>query len=89
MGQLKLVEAADAELLAETGAFSGPNERTVQLLADLESAWDSADRDLGKRAAECIRELIQQKEQATALMLESTALLKTALARINALRSLI
>lgn len=87
MGQLKLVAPLDAAPFAEPDAASAPNERAMQLLAELERAWGGADRDLGMRAAACIRELLQQKEQATALILESSALLKTALARLHALRS--
>jgi hypothetical protein len=86
MRQLKLVAAPHAAPVAE---ISGADDRMAQLLGELEQAWDGADRELGVRAARCIRELIQQKEQATALMLESSALLKTALQRLHALRALI
>lgn len=89
MGQLKLVPALEAPLAADNDLSIGANDRTVQLIADLERAWGGADRDLGVRAAKCIRELIQQKEQATVLMLESSALLKNALGRLHALRALI
>lgn len=87
MAQLTLVPAL--ETAPATGNALDPGERTAQLLADLERAWGGADRELGARAAKCIRELIQQKEQATALMLESSALLRTALTRLHALRALI
>jgi hypothetical protein len=88
VAQLKLVAAPAAAPSTETQAALGPNEM-ARLLAELDRAWGGADRELGARAAKCIRELIQQKEQATALMLESSALLRTALTRLHALRALI
>ncbi|BCJ91534.1 hypothetical protein IZ6_22690 [Terrihabitans soli] len=86
--QLKLIKTIDI-LPDANGVPPGSNERMAALLADLERAWGGADRDLGVRAATCIRELIQQKEQAMSLMLESSSLLKDALTRLHALRALI
>jgi aminoglycoside phosphotransferase len=85
---LKLVAAVDVVDPADF-AIEGTQETTAQLLAALERGRGSIDRDLALRAAQCIRELIDQKEQATELMLESSALLKTALTRLHALRALI
>jgi hypothetical protein len=86
MGHLKLV-AVDVVDPAEF-AIVGADEPTAQLLADLERGW-GLDRDLAVRAAHCIRELVHQREQAAALMLDSSALLKAALGRLHALKALI
>lgn len=87
--QLKLVGAPEAAPVAETRTVSGASPRTAQLLAELENSWGGANRELGARAAQCIRELVQQKELATTLMLESSALLKNALERLQAVRAMI
>jgi hypothetical protein len=89
MAQLKLVRALDAVPANDTGIASGADGRTAQLLAELDRAGSGADRELRARAAGCIRELIQPKDQATALMLESSALLRTALVRLQRLRILL
>lgn len=87
MRHIKLVVPLDADPAADVRHGQSENERTARLLADLDRAWGGVDQELGTRAAKCIRELIQQKEQVTEMMLESTALLKTALARLHALRA--
>jgi hypothetical protein len=85
---LKLVAASGFVDPADF-AILGAGETTAQLLSELERSRRGVDPDLGARAAKCIRELMEQKEQATALMLESSALLKTALNRLHALRAMI
>lgn len=88
MRQLKLVSTT--EFLDPVDATSmSANEKIALLIADLERGRGGVDRDLGARAATCIRELVEQKEIAMALMLESSALLRTALHRLNALKGII
>jgi hypothetical protein len=87
MRHMKLVVPSGADPVADVLHEQSANERTARLLADLDRTWDGVDQELGMRAAKCIRELIQQKEQVTVMMLESTALLKTALARLHGLRA--
>jgi hypothetical protein len=87
MRSLKLVQRGDSNPVQEqTGdrVEIDPQDTIAGLLADLSRG---ADPDLGRRAAVCINELVQQRDQAMTLMLDSSVLLKTALTNLNALKT--
>jgi hypothetical protein len=87
MAQLKLVHRLDshpAQKKAGDRVEIDPQDTITGLLADLDRGVDP---DLARRAAICISELIQQRDQAKALMLDCSLLLKTALTNLSALKA--
>ena len=86
MRSLKLVQRGDSNPVQEqTGnrVEIDPQDTITGLLADLSRGVDP---DLGRRAAICINELVQQRDQAKTLMLDCSVLLKAALSNLNALK---
>jgi hypothetical protein len=87
MRSLKLVHSGDSNPVQEqTGnrVEIDPQDTITGLLADLSRGLDP---DLGRRAAICISELVQQRDQAMTLMRDCSVLLKTALTNLNAFKA--
>ncbi len=87
MTVLKLVHRGDSNPAQEQAGDRveiDPQDTITGLLADLSRGVDP---DLGRRAAICISELVQQRDQAKTLMLDCSVLLKAALTNLNALKA--